>query len=102
MIRKAREHLKLSSDDLAAELGITNDQLLRMEFGELRPTPYQLLSLCAVLRVQPSWFFPELSAPVEPNEAPSPAPEKPAPPPTPTVGPGGKRGGRDPDEQRAD
>lgn len=65
LIRKAREHLKLTVEDVAEELGISADRLLRIEFGEFRPTPYQLLSLCAVLRVQPSWFFPEVWTPDE-------------------------------------
>ena len=60
LIRKAREHLNLSVESIAEELGISPDKLLRYELGESRPTPHQLLTLCAVLRVQPGWFFPEV------------------------------------------
>jgi transcriptional regulator with XRE-family HTH domain len=60
LIRKAREHLKLPIEDTAEELGIPVETLISFETGALRPAPHQLLSICAVLRVQPSWFFPEL------------------------------------------
>jgi transcriptional regulator with XRE-family HTH domain len=60
MIRKAREHLNYSIETVAEELGISEGQLLQYELGDSRPPAFQLLALCSVLRVQPTWFFPEI------------------------------------------
>ena len=54
----SRTHIGISVEDVAVELGVPVAEVLKMERGEGRPQPEQLLVLAELFRVQPSWFFP--------------------------------------------
>ena len=57
LIEARRDEIGLSLAQVADQLGIEIDQLRQFETGKRRPSPLQLLGLCAVLHSEPSTFL---------------------------------------------
>jgi len=65
-LRKRRTELSMSQEELADELGLTVEQIERIEQGTRRVTPAQLNGLAAILSVDsPIYFFQD--APFDPQ-----------------------------------
>jgi transcriptional regulator with XRE-family HTH domain len=73
LLRQAREHVGLTINDTAEELGLSPEKIVHMEAGRERPTPEQLIKISKLLRVQPAWFFPVTTD----RDEPTPSPERP-------------------------
>ena len=58
LITRGRTHVGLTLEDAAVEIGISAADMLKMERGESRPQPEQLIAMAELFRVTPSWFFP--------------------------------------------
>ena len=58
LITRGRTHIGLSLEDAAVEIGVSASDMLKMERGESRPLPEQLIVMAELFRVTPSWFFP--------------------------------------------
>jgi transcriptional regulator with XRE-family HTH domain len=57
-LRKRRTELSMSQEELADELGVSAEQIERIEQGMHRVTPAQLNGLAAILSVDsPIYFF---------------------------------------------
>ncbi len=56
-IASRRTELGMALDDVARGLALPGEQIAEFERGAARPTPPEILKLCTLLRVQPSWFF---------------------------------------------
>lgn len=58
LITRGRTHIGLTLEDAAVEIGVSAADMLKMERGEARPQPEQLIAMAELFRVTPSWFFP--------------------------------------------
>ena len=56
-LRLGREQAGLSPQDLADQLGLRVDELARIERGDQHLTAENIVELCPMLKVMPSWFF---------------------------------------------
>lgn len=62
-VRDRRLENNLNEDDVSRAMGCEVSHLRAAEAGEINFTPQNIVDLCSVLRVLPSWFFEDVGEP---------------------------------------